>query len=154
MAAAGKPALWEHKTKASAPGRSSGVPREKAARALGVQSGAADGLGARCQPGNTECSFTVQRVHLGGEPLHSRPLWDGAFATWKATSHHCSLRCPSVGARRLAPFSSCFSLSSVLPPAGWDALLLLPPVSCTRLLEVPLETGQEKKGYFIGGMSL
>lgn len=127
------------------------MPREKAVRALSVQSGAADGLGARCQPGNTECSFTVQRVHLGGVPFHSRPLWDYAFVIWKATSRHCSLRCPSVGARRLAPMSSCFPLSSVLLPAGWDALFLLPPVNCTRFLEVSLETGQEKKGVFYWG---
>lgn len=115
--AAGKPLLWEQ-----SPGICSGqklrVPCEKAVRAVGVQSGKADGPGACCQAGNTECSFTEQRVHLGGESLHCPPLWDCAFAIRKAANHHCPFRCPSVRPGRPALLSPHFPspLSSHLQP--------------------------------------
>ena len=76
-------AVWEHKAQASAQGRSSGCPHEKAGGAPGVHSGEADGPGAGCQPASTGRSFTGQRVHLGGQPLHSQPLCDGASAIWR-----------------------------------------------------------------------
>lgn len=102
------------------------VPCEKAVGALDVQSGEADGPGAGCQPGNTECSFTEQRVHLGGQPLHSQARFGCAFAIWKATSYHCSLRCPCARPRRPVPLSPCPPLRP--PTCSPDALPLLPPV--------------------------
>lgn len=83
--------------------------------ALSVQSGEVDGPGAGCQPGHTECSFTVQRVHLGGQLLHSQPCCHGAFATWKDTSHHCSIRCPSTRPRRPVLLSPSPGLPSPQP---------------------------------------
>lgn len=134
------------KAQAPARGRSSRVSREEAVRALGVQSGEADGLSACRQPRNTECSFTVQQVHLGGEPLHSRPRWDRAFAIWKATSPPCSLRCPSGRPRRRAPLSASLH-PSFLPPAAWDPRRLLPVTRARHyLLGVSLGAGQEEKG--------
>lgn len=59
------------------------VLREKAMGAPGVHSGEADGPGAGYQPVSTGRSFTGQRVHLGGQPLHSQPLCDGASAIWR-----------------------------------------------------------------------
>lgn len=59
------------------------VLREKAMGAPGVHSREADGPGAGYQPVSTGRSFTGQRVHLGGQPLHSQPLCDGASAIWR-----------------------------------------------------------------------
>lgn len=112
------------------------VPCEKAGGAPGVHSGEADGPGAGCQPASTGRSFTGQRVHLGGQPLHSQPLCDGASAIWRPQAINVHSGAPLQGKEAGAfvplpspPLYPPLPIARTTPPTcSPDALLLLPPV--------------------------
>lgn len=125
QSAAGKAALWERKPRHLLGAEAPGCPVRKPSGPWVCSQGRLIGcaLAASQETQNVPSQYS-RSIWVGSSCTAS--LWDHAFAIWKATSHHCSFSCPSVRPRRLAPLSPCPRLPSVLPPAAWGPLWLLP----------------------------
>jgi hypothetical protein len=112
-----------------------------------VQPGEADGLGARYQSGSTACSFTVQCLHVGREPLQlaSQGMFLCHFKGREPSCVHSHAPCEAKNIWFHCPTA----LLSILPPAVWVHLSSrshLSAVHCVILRKHLIALTWNKKG--------